>query len=286
MVAISPLHGEERPRSRASASRPVGRRRAILAAATALFAEKGFAGVSVQEIADSAGTHKTTVLYHFETKDALHEAVLDEALGRVAEVQREFLAGEFVRERVAYLIDQMHAFYAEHPALARLLLREMLERDGSEAYIERFVDPIYVPAVASMRRAMDAGRIRPIDPALFIYDTHVTLISYFCNEPLLRRLTPDVDPYAVASLIARRDLLVDRIFRQLSPVERSPAASERKRTTATSKRGRRDAALAPSARSDHEDAATRATKRGRITAATRRPSLAHRAEEIHDDDDR
>lgn len=204
-------------------ARPVGegrraaRREAIIDAATGLFAEKGFDGVSVQEIADAADTHKTTVLYHFDTKDALHDAVLDQALGRVAEVQREFLAGDFARERVAYLIDQMLAFYAEHPSLARLLMREMLDPEGSEAYLRRFVDPIYVPAVASMTKAMRAGRIRTIDPAQFIYDTHVTLISYFCNAPLLRRLKPGVGPFSVEALIARREFLVDRIFQQLTP---------------------------------------------------------------------
>lgn len=209
MVASSRLNGQQRKGS--------DRRLAIVEAATALFAERGFAGVSVQEIADAAGTHKTTVLYHFATKDALHEAVLDEALGRVVEVTREFLAGDFKRQRVAFLLDQMHTFYAEHPALARLLLRELMEPGGSEAYFARFVEPIYMPAVGSFKRAIQAGLIRPVDPAFFIHDTHVTLIGYFCHRELLERLRPGVDPYSVESLIARREFLVDRIFRQLTP---------------------------------------------------------------------
>ena len=209
MVAISPLVGQGRRRA--------DKRDAIIGAATELFADKGFSGTSVQEIADAAGTHKTTVLYHFATKDALHEAVLDRALGRISDVMREFLAGEFKRARVGYLLDQMLAFYAEHPSLARLLERELLEPGGSEAYLERFVDPIYVPAVASFERAMKAGLIRSVDPALFIHDAHVTLIGYFCHRPLLERLKPGVDPFSVEALIARREFLVDQIFRQLTP---------------------------------------------------------------------
>jgi AcrR family transcriptional regulator len=198
------------------------RRRAILDAATALFADRGFGGVSVQEIADAAATHKTTVLYHFATKEALHEAVLDEALGRLAEVMREFLAGEFRRDRVAYLLDQNHAFFAEHVSLARLLERELLESSDVDAYLQRFVEPIYLPAVASLERAMAAGTIRRIDPALFIHDLHVQLITYFCHRPLLERLKPG-DPFSVESLIARRDYLVDQIFRLLTPDERIAA---------------------------------------------------------------
>jgi AcrR family transcriptional regulator len=218
VVAISRPSGEERASSGEASAKGLSRRDAIIEAATELFAERGYNGVSVQEIADAAGTHKTTVLYHFDTKDALHEAVLEQALGKVAEIQREFLAGPFVRERVGFLIDQIHNFYAEHPSLARLLQRELLEPAGNEAYIKLFVDPIYVPAMKSFQRAIERGLIRKIDPALFIHDTHVTLIGYFCHRPLLERLQPGVDPYSVDALIARREYLVDQIFAQLTPV--------------------------------------------------------------------
>lgn len=210
MVAIIPSSGQDRAQPRG------GRRRAILDAATELFAGRGFDGVSVQEIADAAGTHKTTVLYHFATKEALYEAVLDEALGRIAQVMREFLSGGFTRERLAYLLDQQQAFFAEHVALARLLQRELLESTNVDAYLRRFVEPIYLPAVRTLARAMRDGRVRRIDPAFFIHDLHVLLIGYFCHRPFLERLKPG-DPFGIDALIARRNYLVDLIFRMLVP---------------------------------------------------------------------
>lgn len=232
VVAISRPSGEDRtthvakPAVEPPPRRQGDRRVAIIDAATDLFAERGFDGVSVQEIADAAGTHKTTVLYHFDTKDALHEAVLEQALGKVSEIQREFLAGPFARERLGYLIDQIHSFYAEHPSLARLLQRELLDPVGGEAYLKLFVDPIYVPAMEMFDRAIRGGLVRPIDPALFIHDTHVTLIGYFCHRPLLERLRPGVDPYSVEALIGRRDYLVDQIFAQLTP-KRDPRTASK-----------------------------------------------------------
>ena len=212
MVVKSLPSGEERaPRQ--------DRRRAILDAATELFADRGFDGVSVQEIADRAGTHKTTVLYHFATKDALHDAVLEEGLGRITDTMQEFLAGEFRRERVAYLLDQIHGFFAEHLALARLLQRELLDPAATDAYMRYFVEPIYLPALAGFKRAMAEGTIRDIDPALFIHDAHVQLIGYFCHRDLLERLRPGVDPYSVDALIVRREYLVDQIFSMLRPAE-------------------------------------------------------------------
>lgn len=219
MVAQSRPNGQVRLRR-------ADRRRAIIDAATALFADRGFGAVSVQEIADAAETHKTTVLYHFASKEALHEAVLDEALGRIAEAMREFLAGDFRRERVAYLLDQNLTFFAEHRALARLLSRELLDGSDNDAYLQRFVEPIYVPALESLKRGMAAGRIRHIDPALFIHDMHVQLIGYFCHGPLLERLKAG-DPFSVEGLIERREHLVDQIFRMLAP---EPTSAPRKET--------------------------------------------------------
>ncbi len=206
----------------ANRTRRSSRREAILDAATKLFAERGFAGVSVQDIADAAETHKTTVLYHFGTKEALYGEVLDEALERIAVVMRDFLAGGFesdhLRERVAYLIDQIQAYFAEHPSHARLLERELLEAQVPNAYLSHFVDQIYLPAVAGFEEASARGLIRPVDPALFIHDLHVLLVGYFCHRPLLERLKP-ADAFSIEALIARRNHLVELIFGQLRPSE-------------------------------------------------------------------
>lgn len=216
-----------------------GRRDAILAAATELFADAGFGGASVQDIADAAGVHKTTVLYHFATKDALHEAVLDMGLGAIARVMREFIAGPFDRTRLAYLLDQEHAFFAANRPLARLLARELLEQRPSEAYLRHFIEPIYRPAVESFRAAVQRGLVRAVDPAYFVHDAHVLLISYFCHTPLLERLQPGVDLYGIDALIARREHLVDQMFRMLDP---TPARAERKgggRKSPATTKGRR-----------------------------------------------
>jgi AcrR family transcriptional regulator len=203
-----------------STIRKAGRRQAILDAATQLFADRGLTGVTIQEIADAAKTHKTTVLYHFGTKEALYAEVLDQGLGRVAEVMSDFLAegleGDQLRERVAYLLDQIQAHYAEHPAHARLLERELLETQSPNAYLPLFVERIYQPAVAGLEQGVEQGIIEGLDPALFIHDLHVLLVGYFAHRPLLERLKPG-DPFSIEALIARRNHLVELIFGLLRP---------------------------------------------------------------------
>ena len=53
----------------------------ILDRAAALFARRGFAQTSVQEVADAVGLSKAGLLHHFPSKDALHAAVLGQAAG-------------------------------------------------------------------------------------------------------------------------------------------------------------------------------------------------------------
>lgn len=216
MVENKLLGGEE------AASEKSGRWLVIRDSATELFAERGFARVSVQEIADASQTHKTTVLYHFETKEALYSAVLEEALGRIAEVMREFLAsgfaGDGLRERTAYMLDQIHAHLAQHPSHARLLEWELLEVAAPNVYFEHFVERIYMPAVKGLEEAVALGVIQPVDPALFIHDLHVELIGYFCHRSLIERMKPG-DAFSTEALIARRNHLLDQIFFVLRPAD-------------------------------------------------------------------
>src|SRR5262245_5393350 len=65
------------------------KRQRILAAATAVFAERDFHRVQVSEVASRAGVGKGTVYLYFPTKDALHRVALQARLdGLAAEVDR------------------------------------------------------------------------------------------------------------------------------------------------------------------------------------------------------
>ena len=61
------------------AERRTATRAAILAAATDLFGTQGFAATSVDQIATAAGVAKGAVYHHFPTKEAVFEAVFEEA---------------------------------------------------------------------------------------------------------------------------------------------------------------------------------------------------------------
>lgn len=107
----------------------------ILAEAEVLFAERGFDGVSINEVALAAGVCKANVFHHFATKQELYERVLAQAcdaFGRsldALELREPDLAGRLWR-----LMEWHNAFLYQRPHGTRLILRELT---GSPTVLER-----------------------------------------------------------------------------------------------------------------------------------------------------
>jgi TetR/AcrR family transcriptional regulator len=66
----------------------------ILAAARQLFAVRGFAGVSIQQVADAAGVCKANVFHHFASKQVLYRAVLRHSADEFRQLLGQFESPE------------------------------------------------------------------------------------------------------------------------------------------------------------------------------------------------
>ena len=119
--------------SLAAQAKPVrtsGTQRKILEVAEALFARRGFAGVGVREVAESAGLSKSSLFHHFRSKVQLYEAVLARVLARIEErLAPTLAAGSDLVERLDRWIDALIDCLTEQPATSRLLLRALFEDD-------------------------------------------------------------------------------------------------------------------------------------------------------------
>src|SRR5574341_1523443 len=71
---------------------PEGGREALLTAGTALFAEHGFDGTTVEDIAARARINKAMINYYFGGKRRLYAAILDDTLGAAHERLQAALA--------------------------------------------------------------------------------------------------------------------------------------------------------------------------------------------------
>ena len=66
----------ERPRAPGRPRGDLGTRERLLELAIPAFAERGFAGTSVRELATAAGVTNASLLHHYPSKEALYGAVL------------------------------------------------------------------------------------------------------------------------------------------------------------------------------------------------------------------
>jgi TetR/AcrR family transcriptional regulator len=147
-------------------------REQILEVATRHMAERGAEAASLQAIADDVGIKKPTILYHFESKEMLREAVLDDVLSRWSEVlPKLFLAtSRDGAARFEAVIGELVAFFAADPDRARLLVREMMDRpDELRPYLTQHVQPWLDVVADYIRKDQKAGRARPdVDPKAYV----------------------------------------------------------------------------------------------------------------------
>src|SRR5258705_4037761 len=79
----SAVKQRRRPRKRAEQQRSLETRGAILDAAIAEFAERGFEGASIRAIADRLGLQHPLITYHYRSKDILWRAAAEHAFRQV-----------------------------------------------------------------------------------------------------------------------------------------------------------------------------------------------------------
>ena len=101
------------------------RREVIEQAATELFAERGYHGASVDEIARRSGVSAPVVYDHFESKQALHTRLLERHRDQLLEVWREhLLASDPPDERIPRALDAWARYVEGHPFAWMMLFRE------------------------------------------------------------------------------------------------------------------------------------------------------------------
>jgi AcrR family transcriptional regulator len=85
------------------------------------FASVGFAGSSLQHIADRAGYSKSSVLYHYASKEALLEAAIEPAVAVFESVLDDFLAERGMGRR-RLLVDRVVDVLLEHREAVHVFL--------------------------------------------------------------------------------------------------------------------------------------------------------------------
>jgi AcrR family transcriptional regulator len=149
------------------------RRELIENAASALFAERGYAGTRLEDIAAAAGVTKQLLYRHFPSKKALHMALLakhrDELLAGLA---RDMATPGSLAERLPRVLDSWYAYVEEHPYALAMLFRDTTGDPEVQAF--------YRELRASARRA-NVVLIRA-EPELAVPEERIELVAEFARS--------------------------------------------------------------------------------------------------------
>ncbi len=205
-------------------------RAAVVREATRLFAERGFDGTALQDIAAAVGVSKPAVLHYFPSKEHVRDAVLDGFLAHWKEaLPRLLFAAPTGVGRFEAIFGAVRQFFADDPDRSRLMLREMLDRpDALRALLREAVRP-WLAAIAGFIRAGQAGGTHhpDLDPEAYLLQMlQITIAAGVSNTVLPVALDDDL-----AKGRARSDRELDRIARTALFVTIDP-----KPTTAPKKR--------------------------------------------------
>lgn len=144
-----------------------GRRQQILDVATDLFARQGFNGTTTRQIAQRAAVNEAIIFRHFPTKEELYWAVIEHQIalkpGR-AKLDARLASGDDV---VAVLSGVAEDMLNRDTTLTRLLLFTALEKhELSDRFYRTHVSGYFEQLADYIRKQIDMGRFRPVDPLL------------------------------------------------------------------------------------------------------------------------
>lgn len=164
----------------ATLQRDAARTRAeLLAVATEVFAEDGYSGARVDDIAERTRTTKRMIYYYFGGKEQLYNAVLENAYQGIREAERAIDVDEAdpiaaIRQLAELTFDH----HVSHDAFVRLVAIENIHRGESIRTISS-LRTLAQPAKTLLDRILEKGRDEGVFRAdVEALDVHLVISAY------------------------------------------------------------------------------------------------------------
>lgn len=181
-------------------------RERILDAALELFGAKGFAGTTTKEIAVRAGVNEVTVFRTFGTKQGLYAAMFAER-SLVPSIMRsvEFDLSTPLEEMMVRNVSTVLGMLKANRHMFMLMLNDVwrqprARRTLGEVPLQRAIDFL----ASMLKRQMDAGRLRRMEPELAARAMIGMVQAYFLTNYLIQGMAddPERDDRAVRGFVS------------------------------------------------------------------------------------
>jgi AcrR family transcriptional regulator len=212
---MSKISTKKRPSRTAptAANRRGERRQAIVAAATRLFAEVGYAQCEMDRVATDLGVAKGTLYLYFPSKEELFYACVDSGMKELQEAVQQATADLTDRlDRIRRGIYAYLKFFDEHPDLIELFIQERARfKDRKRPTYFEHRDLNRGPWRDLYSSLIDDGRLRNDVAVERMLDTVGNLLygTMFTNH-FLNRAVPLTDQYEALMEVLFRGILSER----------------------------------------------------------------------------
>jgi AcrR family transcriptional regulator len=215
-VPPPPRSGRRPGRPRHSSSEDTRVR--ILDAALTAFANNGFEGARLKEIADAAGVHTALVHHYFGEKSRLYDAVLEHALKPLRDNTLGLMLPELdIRLIIEGFVMLLMGFLKERRELVLLVTRDAL--GGAERLtpvIRDTLKPLFQQAIQFFDQARRRGQVPDLDPGQMVLTVVGAAGLYFTHHAVVSQVI-DADPLDPDQIEKRRIELTRMLLALLTP---------------------------------------------------------------------
>lgn len=174
----------------------------IIEVSLALFAQKGFDGVSVREIAKEVGVRESALYKHYKNKEDILDKIIEEMISsirngyelrHVPETLTEGVAEGYrniSEEQLCEMSWSIFKMFTEEPKLSnfrRLLMREQFHNKTFAKYYDKFfIEGVIESQAKTFLQLVDSGLFRKADEriiALHFYGPIMLLFQQYDCEP-------------------------------------------------------------------------------------------------------
>ncbi len=178
-----------------NAMTPDDTREKLLIAALNQFAERGFYGASIAQIAGEVGLTKQALLYHFRRKEDLYSEVLKRISERMqSAMPPQADPGASAEQRLEAMFAKFYAVALDHPLDSKVLMRELIDDQRRDSPEDEWHFRAMLNRMVAALDAIDGMPALPFAEKLARIYSIVSMIQYFVGSgAVLKRFYGDGD---------------------------------------------------------------------------------------------